>query len=162
MPTAPQLVIDAIREVVDAVRAGEASAATIDADARAALEKALDESFAGSGLPGAAVGLWIPGKGSWVATRGVADLKTGRPMTADLQAPIGSITKSFTATIALQLVGEGKLSLDDAIDRWYPEIPEAAAITIRMLLNHSSGLPDISQLQLDLHCADPTGNRQPG
>ena len=71
---APQLVIDAIREVVDAVRGGEASAA-IDADARAALDKALDESFAGSGLPGAAVALWIPGKGSWVATRGVADLR---------------------------------------------------------------------------------------
>jgi D-alanyl-D-alanine carboxypeptidase len=90
-----------------------------------------------------------------VATRGVADLKTGRAMTADLQAPIGSITKSFTATIALQLVGEGALGLDDAIDRWYPEVPEAPSITIRMLLNHSSGLPDISQLQLDLHCADP-------
>ena len=153
---APQLVIDAIRDVVDAVRAGEASAA-IDADARAVLDEALDESFAGSGLPGATVALWIPGKGSWVATRGVADLATGRAMTADLQAPIGSITKSFTATIALQLAGEGTLSLDDAIDRWYPEIPQAPAITIRMLLNHSSGLPDISQLQLDLHCADPTG-----
>ena len=115
----PQLVIDAIREVVDAVRADDLASgsdgtdtATLDAE-RAALDKALDESFAGSGLPGAAVGLWIPGKGSWVATRGVADLKTGRAMTADLQAPIGSITKSFTATLALQLVGEGTLGLDD-------------------------------------------------
>jgi D-alanyl-D-alanine carboxypeptidase len=163
----PQLVIDAIREVVDAVRAGTAVASgpdetdpatlSIDPGVRAALDKALDESFAGSGLPGAAVGLWIPGQGSWIATRGVADLKSGRPMTADLQAPIGSITKSFTATIALQLVGEGKLGLDDAIDRWYPQVPEAAAITIKMLLDHSSGLPDISQVQLDLRCADPTG-----
>ena len=39
--------------------------------------------------------------------------------------------------------------------------PQAPAITIRMLLNHSSGLPDISQLQLDLHCADPTGSVSP-
>jgi D-alanyl-D-alanine carboxypeptidase len=156
---APQLVIDAIREVVDAVRAG--GAATIDADARAALDKALDESFAGSGLPGAAVALWIPQKGSWVATRGVADLATGRAMTADLQAPIGSITKSFTASITLQLVGEGVLGLDDAINKWYPEVPEASAITIRMLLNHTSGLPDISQLQLDLHCSDPAGTVSP-
>jgi D-alanyl-D-alanine carboxypeptidase len=157
---APRPVIDAIREVVDAVRAGEA-ATTINADARAALDKALDESFAGSGLPGAAVGLWIPQKGSWVATRGVADLATGRAMTADLQAPIGSITKSFTASIALHLAGEGVLGLDDAIDKWYPEVPEASAITIRMLLNHTSGLPDISQLQLDLHCSDPAGTVSP-
>jgi D-alanyl-D-alanine carboxypeptidase len=82
-------------------------------------------------------------------------------MTADLQAPIGSITKSFTASITLQLVGEGVLGLDDAIDKWYPEVPEAPAITIRMLLSHRSGLPDISQLQLDLHCSDPAGTVSP-
>jgi D-alanyl-D-alanine carboxypeptidase len=82
-------------------------------------------------------------------------LKTKAPMTADLQAPIGSITKSFAATIALQLVGENRLRLEDTIERWYPEIPEASAITIKMLLNHSSGFADISMLQLDLHCADP-------
>jgi D-alanyl-D-alanine carboxypeptidase len=162
---APQLVVDAIREVVDDVRAGEAPDGTaptvIDLEARAALEKALDQGFAGSGLPGAAVGLWIPGKGSWVATRGVADLTTGRPMAADLQAPIGSVTKSFTATLALQLVGEGGLGLDDAVDSWYPELPEAASITVRMLLDHSSGLADISQLQLDLHCADPAATITP-
>jgi D-alanyl-D-alanine carboxypeptidase len=166
----PQLVIDAIREVVDAVRSGMSIASpgdaapvtpSFDPAVRAALDKALDEGFAKSGLPGAAVGLWIPDKGSWVATRGVADLKTNRPMTADLQAPIGSITKSFTATIALQLVGDGKLRLDDVVARWYPEIPEAAAITIEMLLDHSSGLADISQLQLDLHCADATGTVSP-
>jgi D-alanyl-D-alanine carboxypeptidase len=76
-------------------------------------------------------------------------------MTADLQAPIGSITKSFAVTIALQLVGEGKLRMEDTIERWYPQIPEASAITTKMLLNHSSGFADISMLQLDLHCADP-------
>ena len=50
-------------------------------------------------------------------------------MTADLQAPIGSITKSFTVTIALQLVGEGKLRLEDTIERWDPQIAEASATT---------------------------------
>jgi D-alanyl-D-alanine carboxypeptidase len=75
-------------------------------------------------------------------------------MTADLQAPIGSITKSFAVTIALQLVGENRLRLEDTIERWYPEIPEASAITIKMLLNHSIGFADISMLQLDLHCGD--------
>jgi CubicO group peptidase (beta-lactamase class C family) len=48
-------------------------------------------------------------------------------MTADLQAPIGSITESFTVTIAQQLFGEGKLRLEDTIERWDPQIAEASA-----------------------------------
>jgi D-alanyl-D-alanine carboxypeptidase len=160
----PQLVIDAIRHVIEAVRSGSHQVARNETDAelspiaessRIALEKALDEGFTKSGLPGVITGLWIPGTGSWIASRGVSDLKTKAQMTADLQAPIGSITKSFAVTIALQLVGEGKLRLEDTIERWYPQIPEASAITIKMLLNHSSGFADISMLQLDLHCADP-------
>ena len=160
----PQLVVDAIEQVVKAIRSGshqvvpnkkDTELLPIAGNSRIALEKALDEGFAKSGLPGVIIGLWIPGTGSWIASRGVADLKTKAPMTADLQAPIGSITKSFAVTIALQLVGENKLRLEDTIDRWYPQIPEASAITIKMLLNHSSGFADISTLQLDLHCTDP-------
>jgi D-alanyl-D-alanine carboxypeptidase len=160
----PQLVIDAIRQVVEAVHAGnhqvggnktDAMLPSIAESSRIALEKALDEAFSKSGLPGVIVGLRIPGTGNWIASRGVSDLKTKAPMTVDLQAPIGSITKSFAVTIALQLVGEGKLRLEDTIQRWYPQIPEASVITIKMLMNHSSGLADISQLQLDLRCANP-------
>ena len=151
----PQLVVDAIEQVVKAIRSGshqvvpnkkDTELLPIAGNSRIALEKALDEGFAKSGLPGVIIGLWIPGTGSWIASRGVADLKTKAPMTADLQAPIGSITKSFAVTIALQLVGENKLRLEDTIDRWYPQIPEASAITIKMLLNHSSGFADISML----------------
>jgi D-alanyl-D-alanine carboxypeptidase len=144
-----------------ATLAFDSTSAPLDASTRAALDKALDEGFKESGMPGVTVGLWIPGKGSWVASRGVADVKTGSPMGPDLQAPIGSITKTFATTLALQLVGEGKLSLDAPIDRWYPQIPDAAAITVKMLMNHSSGFPDISQLQLDLHCADATATISP-
>jgi D-alanyl-D-alanine carboxypeptidase len=82
-------------------------------------------------------------------------------MATDLQAPIGSITKSFAATIALQLIGEGKLSLEEPIDQWYAQFPDASAISVKMLLNHSSGFADISQLQLDLHCADPSRHASP-
>jgi D-alanyl-D-alanine carboxypeptidase len=128
---------------------------TLDSGTRAALDKALNEGFAASGMPGVTVGLWIPDQGSWVSSRGVADLGTGRPMTPDLQAPIGSITKTFTVMIALQLVGESRLSLDDTINQWYPRITDASLIKVRMLMNHSSGIADISQQQGDLHCADP-------
>jgi D-alanyl-D-alanine carboxypeptidase len=76
-------------------------------------------------------------------------------MTPDMQAPIGSITKTFTVLIALHLVGQGSLRLDDTIDHWYPWIDDASLITVKMLMNHSSGIADIGQQQVDLHCADP-------
>ena len=125
-------------EVIEAVRSGSHQVARNETDAelspiaessRIALEKALDEGFTKSGLRGVITGLWIPGTGSWIASRGVSDLKTKASMTADLQAPIGSITKSFTVTIALQLVGEGKLRREDTIERWDPQIAEAFATT---------------------------------
>jgi D-alanyl-D-alanine carboxypeptidase len=53
---------------------------------------------------------------------------------------LGSITKSFVAVVIMQLVEEGKLSLDDTIDKWFPEQPQADKITVRMLLSHTSGL----------------------
>lgn len=121
------------------------------------LEAALDEGFATSGMPGVTVGLWIPGQGEWVATRGVSDLGTGEPMNRANQAKIGSITKTLVGTTALQIIGQGAvgLSLDDTIDRWYPDFPEAGRITVRMLLNMSSGIASPGDAQIDRICADP-------
>lgn len=128
---------------------------TQDADARAELDAAFEQGFARSGAVGAIAGLWIPGGVSWVATKGLADRQTGEPMSRPMQAPIGSVTKTYTGLVALQLVSEGLLSLDATIDRWYSAYPEASAITLRMLLNHSSGIADISSLQLAIKCSDP-------
>jgi D-alanyl-D-alanine carboxypeptidase len=68
---------------------------------------------------------------------------------------VASITKSFVATVVLQLVGEGKLSLGDSMERWLPGlVPNGGAITVRELLNHTSGLfdytddPDFNQIQV--------------
>jgi hypothetical protein len=91
----PQLVTNAIRQVVEAVRSEshqlsrtntEAKLPSIPDGSRFALEKALDAAFTKSGLPGVITGLWIPG--TWIASRGVSDLRTKAPMTAELQAPI--------------------------------------------------------------------------
>ncbi|MGH8909134.1 MAG: serine hydrolase domain-containing protein [Egibacteraceae bacterium] len=85
---------------------------------------------------------------------GVADLRTGAPMKPQLHFRVASITKSFVATVVLQLVGEGRLGLDDPVDRWLPSLlPQGNAVTVRQLLNHTSGLPDYltgSLLQLAL------------
>ncbi|MEU1283576.1 serine hydrolase domain-containing protein [Kitasatospora sp. NPDC005856] len=72
---------------------------------------------------------------------GTADLATGQPARADGRFRIASTTKSFVATITLQLVDEGRIKLDDPIEYYLPgAIPNGGAITIRQLLNHTSGL----------------------
>jgi D-alanyl-D-alanine carboxypeptidase len=61
---------------------------------------------------------------------------------------VGSLTKSFVSTVILRLVGEGALTLDDTVEHWLPgQVPNGQAITIRMLLNHTSGLFDYPQDQ---------------
>ena len=129
----------------------------LDPALRAQLEAALDEGFAASGMPGVTVGLWIPGEDEWVATRGVSDLASNEPMDRANQSKIGSITKTMTTTVALQVIGDGEagLTLDDTIDEWYPDFPLANEITLRMLMNMSSGIGSPGDAQLDRICGDP-------
>ncbi|MEU6413805.1 serine hydrolase domain-containing protein [Microbispora sp. NPDC046933] len=62
----------------------------------------------------------------------------------------GSVTKSFTATVVLQLVGEGKLRLSDSVEQWLPGLVDKGAdITIRHLLQHTSGLREYSTGMMD-------------
>ncbi|MFC0431934.1 serine hydrolase [Kutzneria buriramensis] len=87
------------------------------------------------------------GHGSRSARAGVADTATGSPVPLDAEFRIGSVTKTFVATVVLQLVGEGRLSLDDTVARWLPGVVEGsgndgAGITIRELLEHTSGIHD--------------------
>ncbi|OOZ78742.1 D-alanyl-D-alanine carboxypeptidase [Bacillus cereus] len=83
-------------------------------------------------------------------TAGVADLKTKKPMKTDFRFRIGSVTKTFTATVILQLAGENRLNLDDSIEKWLPGIIQgtgynAKQITIRQMLNHTSGIAEYSK-----------------
>ncbi|MFJ4783627.1 serine hydrolase domain-containing protein [Streptomyces sp. NPDC088794] len=85
--------------------------------------------------------------GSWTETAGTADLRTGRPMNATDRLRAGSITKTFTATVVLQLAAENLLSLDAPVDRYLPGLIrrngyDGRRITVRELLRHTSGLPD--------------------
>ena len=62
-------------------------------------------------------------------------------MRVDHAFRVGSITKTFVATVVSQLAAEGTLGLDDAVERWLPGlVPNAQAITLRQLLNHTSGI----------------------
>ncbi len=109
-------------------------------DQQAQFDQILSDVMAKYGVPGAIVGLWIPGQGDWVVARGVADLSTGAaPDVAD-KMRMGSITKTVTATVVLQLADEGKLGLDDALSKYEPWVPNSDNITIREILNMTSGL----------------------
>ena len=91
-------------------------------------------------LPGAVVGAWVPGEGTYVSARGYSNLETGEAMSEDDKFEIGSVTKSFVGTVALQLVDEGKLELDDRLSEYIDTVPNGDNITIRQLLDMTSGL----------------------
>lgn len=90
-------------------------------------------------MPGALVGVWIPGHGNLIIEEGVSDIQTGKPISKLDHVRIGSVTKSFTVTVLLQLVDEGLLSLDDPLKKFLPEIQNSDA-TLRQLANMTSGI----------------------
>ena len=90
---------------------GEMSAedrATIDAIAQGVLESEV-------GVPAVYIGVWDPERGAYVAAYGTADRETGRPASVEDTFRIGSISKTFTAAVILQLIDEGLLALDDTV-----------------------------------------------
>ena len=106
----------------------------------AALDAALTKAFNETKAPGVVVGIWIPGEGSYVATRGYSDIKTKTPMRVTDHFRIGSITKTFTATALLILADEKKLNLDAPVSEYTPWVPGANNITLRMLADMTAGL----------------------
>jgi D-alanyl-D-alanine carboxypeptidase len=120
------------------------------------LRRLLDQIVA-AGAPGAAARV-RQGHRVTQAASGLADLRTGRRMRPGLHYRVGSVTKPFVATVVLQLVAEGTLSLSDTVERWLPGIlPYGNQVTIRQLLNHTSGVPDNSLEPLVILYTSPHG-----
>ncbi len=117
------------------------------------LQQVLNASVADQGIPGAVLYL-ATRDGSWAGASGVSNLKTNTPMKPRDRFRIGGISQTFVAVVILQLVAEEKLNLDDTLIDWLSEeicgaegersyrIPNSQKITIRQLLNHTSGLAD--------------------
>jgi D-alanyl-D-alanine carboxypeptidase len=103
------------------------------------LQRAVDDVVA-AGAPGAVV-VVRDGDRTRRLSSGLGDVANGTPIHVADRARIGGVTKSFTATVVLQLAGEGRLRLGDTVERWLPgRISNGSAITIRQLLNHTSGI----------------------
>jgi D-alanyl-D-alanine carboxypeptidase len=113
----------------------------------AGLQRAADQQVA-DGVPGVII---MTRRGPQVShvVDGLADKATGQLMQPQDRVHIGSITKTFVATVVLQLAAEGRLSLDDNVQKWLPGVITGhgyhpAQITIRQLLQHTSGLRDFA------------------
>ncbi|MFI2367465.1 serine hydrolase domain-containing protein [Streptomyces sp. NPDC018833] len=104
------------------------------------LDTAVRQVMREADVPGVMVSLSAPGKGSYIRTFGVADKATGAPMEPNLYMRIGSETKTFTVTALLELVDEGKVGLDDPIEKYIEGVPNGDKITLRNLAGMRSGL----------------------
>ncbi len=128
-------------------RAAPGAPADTAADAaRAALQARLDAYRAQAGFPGAVLAVAYPNGRVLAVASGLSDTARRVPMRTDHRLLMGSVGKTYVAAVALQLVHEGRLDLDAPAARyvggqgWFDSLPNAAAITVRHLMTHSSGL----------------------
>jgi len=109
---------------------------------QAALDAQLERWRVKTGTPGVSVAILFPDGSAWHGAAGLADVKAGRKVTPDTAFPIASVSKTFTSALVLELVADGRLSLDGRARSYLPTLPIDPAITIRQLLDHTSGLRD--------------------
>jgi len=108
----------------------------------------LYRTYQHTNTPGCAVGVDAPGLDTWTAAYGMADLEHAVANMPATVFEVGSVSKQFTAAAVLLLVDRGQVSLDDNIHRYFPEIPTyERPITVRQLLNHTSGLRDWGEVE---------------
>jgi CubicO group peptidase (beta-lactamase class C family) len=108
----------------------------------AAIDKAVTEALAKSGAPSASIAVVKDGRLLYAKAYGNARVQPPLAATPDMRYSIGSISKQFTAASVLLLAEEGKLTLDDKVVRWLPELTRAQDVTIRQLLSMTSGYQD--------------------
>ena len=114
----------------------------LDAGTKQKIDAEVKRLLDATGVPSAQVGIVLDGRVAYTAAFGKARLTTDLPATVSMHYPVGSITKQFTAACVLLLVEDGKMTLDDPVSKWFPELTRAKDVTVRMLLSHTSGYSD--------------------
>lgn len=104
-----------------------------------ALHAIVQQGMAQQRVPGVIAGVWTP-QGAWRTAVGIADLRTAEPMMLDGHVRIASVSKTFVATVLLQLIAEGKATLEDTLEAYVPGVPNGERITLRHLLGMTGGL----------------------
>jgi D-alanyl-D-alanine carboxypeptidase len=132
------------RPIIAAPARSDASLARL----RESVKVKLDELRLAAAFPGVTVGFVLPDGASASVSSGLADIEKKAQMKPDDRMLAGSIGKTFVAAVMLQLVQEGKVNLDRKIEHWFAaeswfkRLPNANDITLRMLMNHSSGISE--------------------
>ncbi len=106
------------------------------------IDKIAVDALASSGVPSASVVVVKDGKVAYAKAYGDAKLEPKTPAASSMRYSIGSISKQFTAAALLMLQEQGKLSLDDKVGKYIPDLTRANEVTIRQLLSHTSGYQD--------------------
>ena len=109
---------------------------------RNALQARLDQLRLRYGIPGVSVTILFPDGTVWLGVSGLADVAEGTPVTPSTSFAIASVSKTFTAALVMALVEEGLLGLDDQVREHLPDLRISPKITVRQLLDHTSGLRD--------------------
>ena len=114
----------------------------LPADLIEKIDKVAADTLARTGVPSASIAIVKDGQVVYVKAYGDARLEPKTPATAEMRYSIGSISKQFTAAAILLLQEQGKLSLDDKVSKFIPDLTRANEVTIRQLLSHTSGYQD--------------------
>jgi D-alanyl-D-alanine carboxypeptidase len=109
---------------------------------RSKIDKVATDALESSGVPSASIAVVKDGKIVYLKAYGSARLEPKTPATSAMRYSIGSISKQFTAVAMLLLQEQGKLSLDDKVAKFVPDLTRANEVTIRQLLSHTSGYQD--------------------
>jgi D-alanyl-D-alanine carboxypeptidase len=105
----------------------------------------LEQAVAEENIPGVILGVKTPSD-TWLLATGTADMDSAKLMNADMQVLLASVSKPLTSVLTMKLIEEEILSLDDTVEKWLPGlIPQGDQMTIKMLLNHSAGISDITE-----------------
>lgn len=114
----------------------------LPADLTEKIDKVVTDTLSRTGVPSASVAIVKDGNIAYVKAYGDARIEPKTPATSSMRYSIGSISKQFTAAAILLLQEQGKLSLDDKVAKYVPDLTRANEVTIRELLSHTSGYQD--------------------
>jgi CubicO group peptidase (beta-lactamase class C family) len=125
---------------------------------RQQFEPILDQAVKDHDIPGFAMAVVADGRIVYTVTRGVRSLAGAEPITERSLFHMASVTKPFVATSVMQLVEAGQVDLDQPVQRYVPYFrlkdPRAASITVRQMLSHTSGMPDVTDYEWEKAVAD--------
>src|SRR5690242_12157473 len=115
---------------------------TLDTGTATRVDEAVEKVIADTGIPSASIALVEHGQIVYLRAYGQARLEPPMPATTEMQYSIGSVSKQFTAALILMLVEDGKMTLDDPVGKYLPNLTRANEVTVREILSMMAGYQD--------------------